>query len=234
MNINKLDSEDVAETAGKALNQLLFNNKGEPVLLMLSAGSAFKILDEIQQENMGPELTITVLDERFSLDPKVNNFSQLQKIPIYKIAEAAECNFIGTAVRPNETQAEFVARWEARLKDWKDKNPNGKIFATFGMGPDGHIAGIFPYADNEQLFKKLFLGNNWLTAYSATGKNQYPERVTTTPAFFRLIDAAVVYITGDEKKEAIKKFASKSAPLHELPAMVLWDIKNVEVFTDIA
>lgn len=268
MQINIFDNKKAAEQAGKALDKLLAEHKNLPILLVLSGGSALEILDEIKADVLSKNLTITMLDERFtpleknqdtkqsgnilkttasqitpkkrsdsltgfSLDKTVNNFSLLRQTKFYKTAAMKKCGFIGTSIRPDETKEAFADRWEKRLRGWRQEHPKGKIIATFGMGADGHTAGIFPLADNEVLFKKLFLGDNWLTAYSAGGKNQFPERITTTLTFFKLIDAAVAYISGQEKQAALKELKNKSKSLEALPAMALWKIKNTEVFTDI-
>lgn len=234
MDIQKFsNANDAAAAAGQALNNLLTSAKDQPVLLMLAAGSSLAILKEINPDLLAANLKISMLDERFSLDSKINNFLQLQQTRFYRTAEFAECGFIGTAARPGESREEFAARWEKSLRQWKLENPEGKIFATFGMGPDGHIAGIFPYPEDAAKFDGLFMGNEWLTAYSATGKHQYPERVTATPAFFKLINAATAYITGQEKQAVFDRLKKKQNSAFELPAMFFWEIKNLEIFTDL-
>jgi len=77
------------------------------------------------------------------------------------------------------------------------------------------------------------MGNDWLAAYEALGKHQFSERITVTITFFKLIDSAVAYICGTEKKLAFQKLAAKSAAVEELPAVSLYEIKNLEIFTDL-
>ena len=224
--------EEATSKSGEALNKILADGSDRATLLMLSGGSSFKILDSISEENMSESLTVSMLDERFSQDQKINNFNQLQETEFYKTALSKDVNFFGTSPRNIDTSKSLQERWENNLHRWADTNREGKIIATFGMGPDGHIAGIFPYPEDKEKFKKLFLGESWTVSYT-TDKHQYAERLTTTPAFFQRIDSAIIFITGQEKKPAFDKLVSKSASIEELPAMLLHDLKNAEVFTDI-
>ncbi|HYV33561.1 MAG TPA: hypothetical protein VE973_01820, partial [Candidatus Limnocylindria bacterium] len=114
--LRQADKESAAAEAGEYLNLKLLDSKKTPVLLLLSGGSAFEILNYIGPSALGPNLTVSVLDERFSLDEKVNNFAQLQKTDFYKDALDAEASFFGTFPRPNETIEQLAQRWEANLK----------------------------------------------------------------------------------------------------------------------
>jgi 6-phosphogluconolactonase/glucosamine-6-phosphate isomerase/deaminase len=234
LKINRFPGEEQVQAhAGQALNNILAANAGYAVLLMLSGGSALKLVNAIEPENLNENLSITVLDERFSQDPKINNFSQLQNTDFYKIALKKDVSFFGTSPRNIDTPRSLQERWETNLRNWAAENPNGKIIATIGMGPDGHIAGIFPHPEDEKKFNNLFLSDAWTVAYNVGTKNPYPDRVTTTITFLKKIDSAVVFVTGKEKITPLKKLASKSASLEELPAMALWDLKDAEVYTDI-
>jgi 6-phosphogluconolactonase/glucosamine-6-phosphate isomerase/deaminase len=102
------------------------------------------------------------------------------------------------------------------------------------MGPDGHTSGIMPYPENPDYFYKTFDNTDqWIVAYDANAKNQYPQRVTTTFPFLRMIDYSIFFVTGENKKNAFQRVLSNSAPLHETPATIIQSMKNVFVFTDI-
>jgi 6-phosphogluconolactonase/glucosamine-6-phosphate isomerase/deaminase len=140
MQIQRLNSKDEATAAaGEYLNALLIENKKYPILLMLSAGSALSILDFVGDSAIGENLTISILDERYSLDPKINNFHQLQQTDFYTLAFAAEASFFGTLPRPDDTQDSLAQRWEKNLRNWREENPKGVVIATLGMGADGHL-----------------------------------------------------------------------------------------------
>lgn len=234
MEIAKFESkEEAAAAAGEALNNFLKNFKDKPVLLLLSGGSALTLLDYVGQKNLGENLTVSVLDERFSQDGQVNNFIQIQQTDFYTDAQTANASFFGTLPRVGETKENLARRWQDNLKKWHEQHPQGKIFATVGMGADGHMAGIFPLPEDQTKFNQLFNAADWVVAYNALGKNQYPERVTTTFTFFKEIDEAIGYICGQEKKSKFEALISKTGQLQTLPALGLYKIKHVQIFTDI-
>lgn len=229
-----IQNDKVAPAAecGEYLNACLIENKKQPILLMLSGGSALTVLDYIGDHALGENITVSVLDERFSEDTNINNFAQLQKTEFYIAALNAEVSFFGTLPRPGEKIEELATRFEKNLKIWKDKNSNGLIIATLGMGPDGHTAGIFPFNDKTE-FDKLFNSGHWVVPYNADGKHQYPERVTTTLNFLRNIDFGFAYVCGPEKKQKLEEVKNKVGEIHNLPALIWHDIKNLKIFTNI-
>lgn len=176
-------SEAAAAAAGEALNNFLAENRETPVLLMLSAGSALSLLDYVGQKSLGENLTVAVLDERFSTDEKTNNFARLQHTDFYAMAMEVEVSFFGSLPRPGETMHDLAARMEKNLRTWKSENPHGIIVATLGMGKDGHTAGIFPFSDAEG-FNKMFAGENWVAICDVGAKHEFHLRVTATAFFF--------------------------------------------------
>lgn len=228
----QLETAAAAAEAGETLNQALLDNKQRPVLLMLSGGSALSLLDYVGQSGLGENLTVTMLDERFSRDPEINNFAQLQKTDFYNDALAAGASFFGTLPRDGETLAELAKRWEANLKNWAEENPGGTILATLGMGPDGHTAGIFPF-DDEKKFNALFNFGGWVVAYDADSKSKYAERLTVSLTFFKLIGLGLAFVCGPEKQEKFKLLVHNRLSPHTLPAVAWREIKDVRVFTDL-
>ncbi len=224
--------EEASASAGEALNKLLADNKDNPVLLLLSGGSAFSILDFVNGSSVGENLTITMLDERFSQEKEANNFLQMQKLDFYNLALSADANFIGTLPRPNENMEDMSTRLEVGLKNWISKNPEGKIFATMGMGADGHTAGIFPNKD-ANFFETAFESFNIITAYKIGGEHKFPERVTATLNLFKKIDEAIVYICGQEKKAKLAELIAGKAQTNDLPAVGILQTKHFQIFTDI-
>src|SRR4051812_39427929 len=98
------DKESAAAEAGEHLNQFLLENKKQPILLVLSGGSSFALLDYVGKNTLGENLHISMLDERFSQDPAINNFSQFQKTDFYTDALNADASFFGTLPRDGETK----------------------------------------------------------------------------------------------------------------------------------
>ena len=256
MEINKYNSKDeVTAAAGEKLHKFLGENKKTPILLLLSGGSALNILDYVSKEGTGEHVTIAMLDERFSQDKNINNFAQFQKTDFYTFALEMETNFFGSIPRDGETKEMVAARVEKNLKNWISENPKGLIISVFGMGPDGHTAGIFPFTEKEE-FNKLFNSPAWTVAYDASGKHQYAERITTTLTFFKLINVGIAFVSGQEKKEKLDAVLTKQGTINpvrsqtpgvsadvlshqtsngvnSLPALAWHDIKDFSVFTDV-
>lgn len=205
------------------------------VLLLFSGGSAFEILQGINRNILGECITCGVLDERYSKDKTVSNFEQLSSTLFYGEALAAGCHFIDTRVRDGESLEDLALRFENALIDWRCCNKEGAVFATMGVGKDGHTAGIMPNTENSAQFRELFENNDrWMIGYHAGDKNLYSERVTVTLLFLRNeVDAVVAYAVGEEKKDAIKRVCAKEGTLFETPARIMREMKKVNFYTDV-
>ncbi len=205
--------------------------KGIPILFLISGGSSFEALEFISSDVLGENITIAVLDERYDPTNKNNNFSQLKKLNFFKKAQSAKCHFIDTSAKKEQSQKELAEYFEKSLREWKKNNPKGVIFATAGIGADGHTSGIMPhkYPQEENEFYKLFDSENWVCAYDAKEKNKFPERITTTNTFLRQINKVFIFIFGKEKKKAFLSFKKNGISV-EVPARVLKEI-NGAIYT---
>ena len=229
------DSTESAQLAGKKLTEIFRTNKEVSILFLVSGGSALKILTFIDSTCFDSRVTVGVLDERFSTDPAVNNFAQLSQTDFYKKITEKNCHVIHTMPFGNETPGDLATRWEQSLRDWKNNHPDGVTVITQGIGPDGHTAGIMPYAEEPEIFKSLFEDfDAWIVAYDAEGKTPYRLRVTTTIPFLLSVDVAVVYVCGLEKLDALKKTLAKEGSLAATPARVIQQMKHVSLFTDLS
>jgi len=228
------DTEEAVLYGGYAINKFIEDNKNNPILLLVSGGSAMQLLEGINLALMSDNLTTTVVDERFSQDPKINNFAQLQKTDFYTQALEKDLAFIGTLPRPGENQEQTAERFEDSLRKWANENPQGKIIAILGMGTDGHTAGIMPFPENPTFFKKTFEAEKWIASYDASGKNHHALRLTSTITFLRQLDAAVVFIAGKDKQTAFEKLHKKQGSLEEIPANIFWQIRNLEIYTTLS
>ncbi len=223
-------SKTPLEAAGHKLSEVLKINTTRPVLLMLSGGSSFDILQAVSGSVLGPNITLSVLDERFSTDIKVNNFLQLSQTDFFKLAVSNGVNYIVTSVSNGESTSLLKKRWESALKEWKNFNKEGIVVVTMGIGNDGHTAGIFAGE-----FEVDFDGSEWVVSYSIPKTiNEYTERITVTKTFLRtLVDEAIVYAVGERKREIIKNFLIKSdCEKQAIPACVIKDLKEGTVFSE--
>ncbi len=226
------DKQTAYAEAGEHLNAVLVENKKKPILLMLSGGSCLGMLEYVGKMAMGENLTISMLDDRFTHDENANNFAQLQHTDFYKDALETESSFFGTMPRKEDTLETKSKRWEEHLKKWREENSSGLVIATLGMGADGHTAGIFPHNDENE-FNTRFNSSAWMAAYNVGEKSEYKERITSTITFLRMVDFAIAFVAGQEKKAKLTELKEKKGKLNEFPALVWHDIKDVKVFTDI-
>lgn len=209
----------------KKIDKLI--NTGKPTLFLISGGSSLSVLDRIDPDSITSNLTISVVDERFSMDPKINNFCQLEQTKFFDRCIEKNVEIIGTRIHKGESLPKAVMDFDKRLHDMDDK----EIVALLGIGGDGHTAGVMPFPENEKLFSDLFLDEEWVVSYDATGKNEFPLRFTTTLTFLKeKVDHAVVF--AKDKKEALELLNDESKKIHEVPAKVFFEMKDCEIFTE--
>lgn len=227
--------ENLAQEAGLYLNKVLSENTDKQILLMLSGGSSLAMLEYVNEEILGKNITITILDERHTKDIKISNFSKLLETNFYHKASRKGASFIDTRVEGKEHIEETAHHFEESIRLWKMNNPQGKIIATMGIGEDGHTAGIMPYPKYKEAFDDLFENiDKWIIGYNASGKSKHPMRITTTNTFLRsLVSEAIMYVSGENKKEALEKTLSEKGTLNETPARIIHKMKKVTIFTDI-
>ncbi len=231
------DAQELAQKVAGALNSVIGDGT-EDVLLFLAGGSALAVLPYLDYKKFGSRLTWSVLDERFSTDPKISNFLQISTTSFFKESLSHGTNFFSTMPNPGETQDELVVRWEHEIKEWVELHSHRKIIALMGIGDDGHIAGIMPYPneEDEKWFSSTFESSNkWVVGYDAGAKNQYPLRVTVTLSFLKdFVDEAVVFVSGEKKRLVLSHIIKEPGKLTEYPARIVHLMKHVQVFTDVS
>ncbi|MCH7828332.1 6-phosphogluconolactonase [Patescibacteria group bacterium] len=225
------NKEEAIKKASSRLNQILDAHSHVPTLFLSSGGSSSGLLERIVI--FPPNFIVGMTDERFSEDPKVNNFAQLAETGFFEKAQDRGAYFIDTRVQRGEDLEVFAKRFEAALTNWKEEHPGGRIVITQGVGADGHTAGIMPYPKEKSRFQELFEGDALVRGYDAQKKNEYPLRATITLPFLRMVDHSVLYMVGKEKKEALKRALKVEGTLWETPARIIHEMKEVHIFTDI-
>lgn len=226
-----ITSTTPANTASEYLNKTLQEYRTQSVLLMLSGGSALTILNHLDIALLGPHVTITTLDERFSIEPAENNFTQITSTPFYREAKDQGAQYISTEVQTNETLTEAGQRFNVALHHWRETHKDGVMIATMGVGNDGHTAGIFPH--QKSLGPEI---TDWVVSYEIPSEvNPHTMRITTTPSFLKTqVSRAICLITGEAKRDVLQNIQSEECSLLNTPACVLKDMPSVTVVTDIS
>ncbi|MCX6716841.1 MAG: 6-phosphogluconolactonase [Candidatus Taylorbacteria bacterium] len=213
----------VSALAERICNALI---EGKKALWLVSGGSnipiAVKVMRIIKSEGGISEkklgnLTVTLMDERYGpvghadsnwkqLMDSGFSFSDINTMPVL------------TGLGLEETESE----WASQIK--KVFASKAVIMGQFGMGSDGHIAGILP---NSPAVSESGL----VSAY----QSEKFTRITLTFETLKKIDVAYLFAFGDSKKEQIKKLHdsendSKNISLAEQPAQILKSLKEVYIY----
>lgn len=227
-------SDNPAEKAGEFISAQFAINFGRPILFVIAGGSSFSVLDHIDPEYLGTNITVVMTDERASEELDVNNFAQLQATHFYNKLVEHDAYCISTELYPGETSGELRDRYDRELKKWKKDFPNGIIIALYGIGEDGHTAGLIPGAYSKKDFDARYDGERMAEEYDAKEKSAFRHRVTTTFSFARdMVDIGVFYVAGASKKDALKRVLAEKGDVHDTPARIMNEMKDANVFTDI-
>ena len=190
---------------------------GKSVLWLVSGGSAISTAVDTAKALAGKQLerlTISLVDERYGpIAHPTSNWLQL---------EAAGFSLPGAYLRPiltgkdmGQTVHEFAVLLKQAIQE-----PNTYIIGLFGMGKDGHAAGLLPHS--------VGLTSQELVVGYDGGDFQ---RITPTPAALSQFDEAVLLVTGQEKWPVIDALAGAVSP-QDQPAQVLKSIAKLTVYND--
>lgn len=221
-------SDDPQRYAGEALETLLNKYQGKAILLLLSGGSSLGLLSFVKAESLNEKITLGVVDERFSFDQAASNYLKLQSTDFYNSAIKAGSKILRPEIVEGVSGEVIANNWENDLRNWFKENPDGICLATIGIGPDGHIAGMFPGNWGVD-----FNGNAWTVFYSVPSTiNPYTDRLTITSTFLKeKVTETIVYAVGKDKQFVIEALIENKSALDPLPAKVLSQLKSVDFFT---
>lgn len=215
MVFKKVNSADaVTEYLSTVLTEKL--SAGQKVLWLVPGGSAITVVAVVSKKLQGLDLknlTVTLTDERYGpVGHPDSNWLQL---------EQAGFSLPGARMVPvlhGHSVAETTTEFAKHLQEYCQ----GAAYCLgfFGMGPDGHTAGILP-------------GSPAVTATEWAASYQVPEflRVTMTPPAIAALSEAVVYAMGEAKAEPLANL-QQELPLNEQPAQVLKKVSKLTIFND--
>lgn len=243
MHINRISNDRLVFETAKMISAILEKEQDKNILLMLAGGSSFSVYDAILPKCLSDHITLAMTDDRFSHEMDINNSHILQATDFYNESVNADAYYISTEVWDERKPEELAKRFERGLRKWREEFPDGVVVAVFGMGDDGHTAGMIPSGsvfvgksdDKEQTFSELFENpEKWVAGYS-TPNNEYHERITITMSFIRkYVNYAVAFISGEKKRFALDRLLAEKGSVDKTPARILRELKNVEIFTDMA
>lgn len=195
------------------LNQL---KSGKRVLLFLAGGSSIPVAVKVAEILRGyshQNLTVTLTDERYGpIDHFNSNYFQL----LEKGFSLPEAKLIPILIDEdcNITTEKFNAILKEELKSADYK------IGLFGVGIDGHTAGILPKSGAVQC-------QDLVCSYDTP----VFSRITITPKIIEKLDEAIVWAQGAEKWEVLKNLG-KEIDINLMPAQILKKVPLLTVFTD--
>lgn len=188
------------------------------VVWIVPGGSNIPLAVEVMKlipSDASARLTILLTDERFGpVGHPDSNYLQLTQAGFMpKNARFVPVLSGDGSLEHTTTQFAAIAQDVLQSAD--------EVIAQFGMGADGHIAGILPYSDAAKS-----------TEYAASYETETYTRVTLTFDALRHIDTAFAFVYGSEKHDALQKLRDRTVPLIEQPAQILKELTESYVYND--
>jgi 6-phosphogluconolactonase/glucosamine-6-phosphate isomerase/deaminase len=192
-------------------------SEGKSVLFLIPGGSAIAVALLVARElvTMGDltRLSVMLTDERFGeVGHKDSNWAQLTASGFSLPRATLIPTLRGLSLSETVHAQEEVLRAQFSGTDFH--------VGLFGMGSDGHTAGILP-------------GSPASTSTALVVGYPAPQftRITMTPSAIAQLDLAVLYAMGGEKKKAVQNL-SEEKDIAVQPAQALKKARELVVFTD--
>ncbi len=199
-----------------ALNESLTQQR--KVLWLIPGGSniaiAVAVMDNIAAE-LTAHLTVMLTDERYgSPGHPDSNYAQLIKAGFDPSSARFKDMLTGQDFDTTVQNAE-----DAYARAFTDAE---HIIGFFGMGADGHTAGILPQSPAATADEK------WVVGYDA---GTY-RRITLTPFALSHVKEAFAGAFGPEKMPALQRLRDEMVPLYEQPAQIFRHLPSVTIFNN--
>lgn len=212
------------EAAAQALYTCLSSELqlGRHVLWLVCGGSNIpteaEVMRQLSEHHAAAldNLTILPMDERYGpVGHSDSNYHQLQEAG-FKPGGALWMDVLAKNMPLGDTVAYYEDLFAnaAAVAD--------TIVGTFGLGTDGHTAGVLPHspavADSIS---------------SVVGYDSPPfVRMTLTPQELARTQHAYVLAYGESKREPLTRLQAHTEPLEALPAGLLYDIPDTHIYSD--
>ncbi len=199
-----------------ALSILSRLKEGKRVLFFVPGGSAVSVavkVSEIVKKYPHQNLTVTLTDERYGpVDHPDSNWRELLEkgfsLPEAKLMPVLAGEDRDTTVK----KFDKMIHKGIEMAEYK--------IGLFGIGADGHTAGILP--------KSMAIKSRGLACGYDTPKF---SRITITPKAVEKLDEAVVWAQGEEKWGVLKNM-KKNIDITKQPAQVLKKVPLLTIFSD--
>ncbi len=191
---------------------------GKHVLWLVPGGSNIPLTVAVMAQlpdTLTAGLTIMLTDERYGAvghpDSNVHQLNEAGFLP----KQAVVIPVLRAGLSLKETCKHYAA-------DFTDATSRADtIIGQFGMGSDGHIAGILP-------------GSPAVSSADLTAGYEAPgfTRITLTPKALSQLVAAYVFVFGDSKHQALDTLQSGALSLEAQPAQILKQLPEAYIYND--
>ena len=191
---------------------------GKRVLWLVAGGSSVPVAVAVSKElkNSGvslEKLVMTLTDERYGdVGHADSNWQQLKNKGFDLSGAIVQPVLDGKDMEATVTAFGVFLGIELDKSDYR--------IGLFGIGPDGHTAGILPHSP--------VVGATQLAAGYDAGAYR---RMTMTPPAIARLDEAVAYAVGESKWPVLERLETELS-LEEQPAQILKQISKATIFTD--
>lgn len=219
------NKKNAAIAAAVLINSELEQRSEKPTLLLLSGGSALAVLEQIDQALLGPHVTITLADDRYSDHDEDSNYKGIAATGFFDDARANGANVISTEPRADELRESYAARFSQEL----EAHRLSYTIAICGVGEGTHTAGIFPLEAAE--FEAVY-GSGKMVGHLTQTTKAPPERISITPGFIEgRVSTCIIFSVGKGKREYLLNMLQDGS-IHEAPARLFMSHPNATLFTD--
>lgn len=208
MEIKIIDNQQ--EFFENIFQELVIFSAGKKINVGLSGGSIKNLYHFLNQQNLPwDKISFFQTDERYVSN---ENPDSNQKMISENLSKCSTCYFFNADLSI-----------EAALNQYENMLPqNGLDLCFLGIGPDGHIASIFP---NQKT------GNeNFKTLHSQTEVFSVKDRLSLSLDYLLKSEKIIFVIQGPEKKALIKELQNPQKTATEFPAHHFRNHPNCSVF----
>ncbi len=209
-----------AEDGVAALAQAIqgFLSRQKRVLWLVSGGSNIPLSVDVMArlpEELTDGLVVMLIDERFGpVGHADSNSQQLLDAGF----DAKWGQFI--PVMDGSDEQTTVQRYAHNLETYLSKSD--AAIAQFGMGSDGHVAGILPGSPAAASQESVVIYDG------ADGR----RRITPTFPTLRRLTSSYLFAYGEGKRSQLEDLRDKQLPLAEQPAQILKELPDVYIYND--
>lgn len=212
---------DFVSKATHAIETFIAEKGSKPLRIGLSGGSSPKAVYEklaISKKIDWSKIELFQVDERYvPRNSEDSNAGMIEESLTSKLANLKRFHSFDTS----ESIEEAIKSYEKKLA--KLDRPLFDL-VLLGLGSDGHTASLFPHGPELDEVERLVVSSN-----SPIGTK---ERLSLSFPAIMSSHKIIFLIRGVSKKDVVKKWLEEDLSEEEIPAKVILDHPNVDVYYD--